>query len=70
MKAGEPCEVDFSWDHLYNDKEITHPDIRFEQLNILYNIGALHSYLGGLDKRMNDDVNILSNKMSDSSLHF
>lgn len=46
-------------DHLYNDKEIVHTDIRFEQQSILYNIGALHSYLGSLDKRTNEDVKYL-----------
>lgn len=41
---------------MYNEKEIVHSDIRFEQECILYNIGALHSYLGGLDSRNNDEV--------------
>jgi tyrosine-protein phosphatase non-receptor type 23 len=69
MKAGEACEVCFSWDHLYNEKEISFSDIRFEQLNILYNIGALHSNLGCLDKRMNDDVKN-EKKASNSCFYF
>ena len=55
MKSGEACETEFSWDHLYNDKEIVHTDVRYELACILYNIGAMHSYLGCLDKRHNDD---------------
>jgi tyrosine-protein phosphatase non-receptor type 23 len=55
MKSTEECETEFSWDELYNEKEIVHNDVRFEQENILYNIGALHSYLACLDKRNNDE---------------
>ena len=55
MKAGEACETEFSWECLYNDKEIIHNDVRYELACILYNIGAMHSYLGCLDKRHTDD---------------
>lgn len=55
MKSTEECETEFSWDELYNEKEMVHNDVRFEQENILYNIGALHSYLACLDKRNNDE---------------
>jgi tyrosine-protein phosphatase non-receptor type 23 len=47
-------------DDLYNQREIVHGDVRFEQQCILYNIGALHSYLGCLDNRNNDDVSLKS----------
>ena len=40
---------------MYNEKEIVHSDIRFELQSILYNIGAMHSYLACLDKRTNDE---------------
>ena len=39
-------------------KNVTQSDIRFELEAIIYNIGAMHSYLGCIDKRSNDDVNI------------
>lgn len=39
-------------------KNVTQSDIRFELEAIMYNIGAMHSYLGCIDKRSNDDVNI------------
>ncbi|CAF0926517.1 unnamed protein product [Brachionus calyciflorus] len=55
MKAGEACEFEISWDHLFDDREVAQTDIRFEQQCILYNIGAMHSYLGCLDKRNNDE---------------
>jgi tyrosine-protein phosphatase non-receptor type 23 len=55
MKSNQDCETEFSWDELYNEKEVVHNDVRFEQENILYNIGALHSYLACLDKRNNDE---------------
>ncbi|RNA28685.1 Tyrosine- phosphatase non-receptor type 23, partial [Brachionus plicatilis] len=55
MKSGEQCETEFSWDHLFDEREISHSDIRYEQQCILYNIGSLHSYLGCMDKRMNEE---------------
>ena len=56
MQAGQECEAEFSWDELYSQREVVHTDVRFEQQSIMYNIGALHSYLGCLDKRSNDEV--------------
>lgn len=38
---------------------ITFTDIKFEQANILYNIGCLHSKLGSMDNRMSPEVHIL-----------
>ena len=55
MKAGEACEAEYSWEYLYSDKEIIHNDVRYELACMLYNIGAMHSYLGCLDKRHNDE---------------
>ena len=43
-------------DDLYTEKEYIHADIRYEQASILNNIGAMHSYLGCLDKRSSDEV--------------
>ncbi len=55
MKYNEECEIEFCWDNLYNSKEHINSDIRFEQQCILYNIGAMHSYLGCIDSRKTDD---------------
>lgn len=55
MRSGEECESEFSWDHLYSSKEIVHTDVRFEIESILYNIAAMHSYLGCVDKRTTDE---------------
>jgi hypothetical protein len=41
---------------LYHEKEVNSFDIRYEQQCVLYNIGALHSFLGCVDKRFNDEV--------------
>lgn len=55
MKQSEPCETEFSWDDLYHEKEIVISDIRYELQCVLYNIGAMHSFLGCIDKRYNDE---------------
>ena len=50
----------FLWrNELYSMKNVTQSDIRFELEAIMYNIGAMHSYLGCIDKRSNDDVKII-----------
>ena len=61
---------------MYNEKDIIHSYVRFELESVLYNIGALHSYLGCLDKRSNDDVrgghrdpSIAREAVFDSHLH-
>ena len=45
------CRVDN-----FTGKTIEKKDSRFEEANILYNIGALHSYLGAVDRRADSDV--------------
>lgn len=40
---------------MYSQREIVHTDIRFELASIMYNIGAMHSYLGCIDKRSHDE---------------
>ena len=55
MKSGEECSAEYSWEHLYSDKEVIHSDVRYELACMLYNIGAMHSYLGCLDRRHNDE---------------
>ena len=42
-----------------NQQMVTFSDIKFEQANILYNIGCLHSKLGSMDNRMTPEVCIL-----------
>ena len=47
----------------YRDKILSYGDIAFEQFCVLYNIGALHSYLGAMDNRQNAEVShLLGNK--------
>jgi len=35
---------------------VAHEDIKYEQACILYNLGALHSMLGAMDKRVSEEV--------------
>jgi tyrosine-protein phosphatase non-receptor type 23 len=39
-------------------REVTIPDVKFEQACILYNIGALHSILGSIETRQSADVSM------------
>lgn len=39
-------------------REVTIPDVKFEQACILYNIGALHSILGSIETRQSADVGL------------
>ncbi|GAV04367.1 hypothetical protein RvY_14655 [Ramazzottius varieornatus] len=56
MREGEPAAVDFSWVDNFTGKTVEKKDIKFEEANILYNIGALHSYLGAVDRRADSDA--------------
>lgn len=50
-------------DDAFSGSSVVHPDIKFEQACILYNIGCLFSYLGASDIRNTQEVeqlNILS----------
>ena len=39
-----------------SNKMISLNDVYFEQANVLFNIGALHLLLGGMDNRLTQDV--------------
>ncbi|KAG5896890.1 hypothetical protein JTB14_033528 [Gonioctena quinquepunctata] len=55
MEENQDAAVQFSWKD--NQLELSHSstDVRFELMVIMYNIGALHSYLGSADTRTNSD---------------
>uniref|UniRef100_A0A8C2TE18 Protein tyrosine phosphatase non-receptor type 23 n=1 Tax=Coturnix japonica TaxID=93934 RepID=A0A8C2TE18_COTJA len=40
---------------IFSGKTVTHEDIKYEQACILYNLGALHSMLGAMDKRVSEE---------------
>lgn len=46
---------DFRQDN-FTGKAVEMKDPKFEEANILYNIGALHSLLGALDRRLDSEV--------------
>lgn len=50
INIGHSCRQDN-----YSTMACTIPDIRFELMSILYNIGALHSQLGAADQRVTPD---------------
>ncbi|NWR25274.1 PTN23 phosphatase, partial [Emberiza fucata] len=41
---------------IFSGKAVTHEDIKYEQACVLYNLGALHSMLGAMDKRVSEEV--------------
>ncbi|XP_044266202.1 tyrosine-protein phosphatase non-receptor type 23 [Tribolium madens] len=55
MYEGQAAAVYFSWKDNYTGMPCNIPDIRFELMCILYNIGALHTQLGALDSRTSAD---------------
>ncbi|XP_044752950.1 tyrosine-protein phosphatase non-receptor type 23 isoform X2 [Coccinella septempunctata] len=55
MEELQAAAVYFSWQDPYSTMACTIPDIRFELMCILYNIGALHSQLGAADQRITPD---------------
>ncbi|KAL3280960.1 hypothetical protein HHI36_004185 [Cryptolaemus montrouzieri] len=55
MEENQPASVYFSWKDNYSGLACSIPDIRFELMCILYNIGALHSKLGAMDQRTTPD---------------
>lgn len=55
MYEGQAAAVNFSWKDSYSSMPCSVPDIRFELMCILYNIGALHTHLGALDSRTSPD---------------
>ncbi|KAK9888812.1 hypothetical protein WA026_001035 [Henosepilachna vigintioctopunctata] len=55
MEELQQVAVYFSWKDSYSTLVCSIPDIRFELMCIMYNIGALHSKLGGLEERTTPD---------------
>ncbi|EFA03751.2 tyrosine-protein phosphatase non-receptor type 23 [Tribolium castaneum] len=55
MSEGQAAAVYFTWKDNYTGMLCNIPDIRFELMCILYNIGALHTQLGALDCRSSAD---------------
>ncbi|NWS32268.1 PTN23 phosphatase, partial [Polioptila caerulea] len=45
----------FSRTEIFSGKAVTHEDIKYEQACVLYNLGALHSMLGAMDKRVSEE---------------
>lgn len=55
MEDGQPCAVYFSWRDNYTNMVCSVADIEFELMNILFDIGAVHSKLGAEDSRVNPE---------------
>ncbi|KAB0798419.1 hypothetical protein PPYR_09412 [Photinus pyralis] len=55
MEDGQPCAVYFSWRDNYSNMVCSVADIDFELMNILFDIGAVHSKLGAEDSRVNPE---------------
>ncbi|XP_054847254.1 tyrosine-protein phosphatase non-receptor type 23 [Eublepharis macularius] len=55
MGAEHEAAVPITWTEIFSGKSVTHEDIKYEQACILYNLGALHSMLGAMDKRVSEE---------------
>ncbi|XP_036286101.1 tyrosine-protein phosphatase non-receptor type 23 isoform X1 [Pipistrellus kuhlii] len=55
MGAGQEAAVPVTWTEIFSGKSVAHEDIQYEQACILYNLGALHSMLGAMDKRVSEE---------------
>ncbi|XP_025900046.1 tyrosine-protein phosphatase non-receptor type 23 [Nothoprocta perdicaria] len=55
MGAEQEAAVPVAWTEIFSGKTVTHEDIKYEQACILYNLGALHSMLGAMDKRVSEE---------------
>ncbi|KAJ8943850.1 hypothetical protein NQ314_009620 [Rhamnusium bicolor] len=55
MEENQDAAVQFLWKDNQAGMNCGGSDIRFELMVIMYNIGALHSYLGATDSRSNPD---------------
>ncbi|KAM6452673.1 tyrosine-protein phosphatase non-receptor type 23 [Liasis olivaceus] len=55
MGAEQEAAVPITWTEIFSGKAVTHEDIKYEQACILYNLGALHSMLGAMDKRVSEE---------------
>lgn len=55
MEENQDAAVQFLWKDNQTGMNCGGSDIRFELMVIMYNIGALHTYLGTMDSRSNPD---------------
>ncbi|NWI47029.1 PTN23 phosphatase, partial [Picathartes gymnocephalus] len=55
MGSGQDAAVPVTWTEIFSGKTVTHEDIKYEQACVLYNLGALHSMLGAMDKRVSEE---------------
>ncbi|NXB50299.1 PTN23 phosphatase, partial [Leucopsar rothschildi] len=55
MGHGQDAAVPVTWTEIFSGKAVTHEDIKYEQACVLYNLGALHSMLGAMDKRVSEE---------------
>uniref|UniRef100_A0ABM5GME7 Tyrosine-protein phosphatase non-receptor type 23 isoform X1 n=2 Tax=Pogona vitticeps TaxID=103695 RepID=A0ABM5GME7_9SAUR len=55
MGTEQEAAVPITWTEIFSGKAVTHEDIKYEQACILYNLGALHSMLGAMDKRVSEE---------------
>ncbi|NWT27613.1 PTN23 phosphatase, partial [Cardinalis cardinalis] len=55
MGQGQEAAVPVTWTEIFSGKAVTHEDIKYEQACVLYNLGALHSMLGAMDKRVSEE---------------
>ncbi|XP_007949951.1 tyrosine-protein phosphatase non-receptor type 23 [Orycteropus afer afer] len=55
MSLGQEAAVPVTWTEIFSGKSVAHEDIKYEQACILYNLGALHSMLGAMDKRVSEE---------------
>ncbi|KAM9025736.1 tyrosine-protein phosphatase non-receptor type 23 isoform 1-T1 [Ara ararauna] len=55
MGSEQEAAVPIAWTEIFSGKTVTHEDIKYEQACILYNLGALHSMLGAMDKRVSEE---------------
>ncbi|XP_060518621.1 tyrosine-protein phosphatase non-receptor type 23 isoform X2 [Cylas formicarius] len=53
MEEGQPCAVQFVWKDSHG--AVSSGDVRLELTAIMYNIGALHTFLGSQDSRSTAD---------------
>ncbi|XP_072269152.1 tyrosine-protein phosphatase non-receptor type 23 [Pyxicephalus adspersus] len=55
MGLEQEAAVPITWTEIFSGKSVTHTDIKYEQACVLYNLGALHSMLGAMDKRVSEE---------------
>ncbi|KAM5124999.1 tyrosine-protein phosphatase non-receptor type 23-like, partial [Mantella aurantiaca] len=55
MGLEQEAAAPITWTEIFSGKSVTHADIKYEQACVLYNLGALHSMLGAMDKRVSEE---------------